>query len=57
MPNRKNIFRSAINAMVDARAREVTKYVNGTLLMLDDESLRSRGLNRADLEKGRKPFR
>ncbi|MEM1378840.1 MAG: hypothetical protein AAGG69_15775 [Pseudomonadota bacterium] len=56
MPNRKNIFRSAFDAMADARAREVTKYVNGMLLMLDDDALRSRGLNRADLEKGRKPF-
>ena len=56
MANRKNMFHSIIDAMVEARAREASKYVNGTLLMLDDENLKARGLNRNDLLKGRQPF-
>ena len=32
-------FRSALNSMYDARARQATRYVNGALLMLDDATL------------------
>ena len=53
---RKSMFRNIIDAMVEARGREAAKYVNGALLMLDDESLKARGLNRQDLLKGRQPF-
>lgn len=56
MTNRKNLFRSALDAMVEARQREVTKYVNTALLMLDDETLSSRGLDRRSLRKGHHPF-
>lgn len=56
MANCTNIFRSMIDAMVEARGREASKYVTGALLMLDDESLKARGLNRQDLLKGRQPF-
>ncbi|MEO0544546.1 MAG: hypothetical protein AAFY99_15845 [Pseudomonadota bacterium] len=56
MANHKNMFRSILDAMVESRAREASKYVNGALLMLDDESLHARGLSRAELLKGRQPF-
>ena len=56
MAPRKSMFRNIIAAKVEARGREAAKYVNGALLMLDDESLKARGLNRQDLLKGRQPF-
>ena len=51
MPNRKSFFSSAFDAMVKARSRQADAYVNGALLMLDDETLAERGYSRKDLEK------
>ncbi|MDZ7823215.1 MAG: hypothetical protein U5K75_03665 [Ahrensia sp.] len=51
MTNRKGFFRSTVDAMVEARVRRANAYVNGALLMLDDETLRIHGYNRKDLEK------
>lgn len=50
MPS-KSIFRSTLDAMVNARTRQARAYVNGALLMLDDETLKAHGYNRADLQK------
>ena len=44
-------FRSALNSMYDARARQATRYVNGALLMLDDATLTAAGYNRETLMK------
>ena len=44
-------FRSAFDAFVAAREREAAAYVNGALLMLDDETLTSNGYNRRDLQR------
>jgi hypothetical protein len=44
-------FRNALNSIVDARARQATRYVNGALLMLDDETLKANGYDRKTLEK------
>jgi hypothetical protein len=49
-------FRSALNSMIDARARQATRYVNGALLMLDAEEERPRALHvlsaTEDFERG-----
>lgn len=44
-------FRSLLNALVEARQLEADRYVNGVLLSLDDETLKSRGFNRAELSR------
>ncbi|MET0170687.1 MAG: hypothetical protein ABW191_09955 [Aliihoeflea sp.] len=44
-------FRNAMNALVEARTRQADRYVNGALLMLDDETLRAHGYKREDLAK------
>jgi hypothetical protein len=50
-------FRSALNSMIDARARQATRYVNGALLMLDDETLAANGYKRETLRKNaRAPY-
>ncbi len=50
-------FRSALNSMYDARARQATRYVNGALLMLDDATLTAAGYNRETLMKNaRTPY-
>lgn len=52
MPNKtRGFFRSAYDAMLEARQRQANQYVNGALLMLDDETLKSRGYSRADLRR------
>lgn len=51
MPNRKTFFHTALDAVVTARARQAQSYVNGALLMLDDETLASHGYNRKDLQR------
>lgn len=50
-PVRRGFFRSAIDAMVAARERQVNRYVNGALLMLDDETLKANGFTREELRK------
>lgn len=57
MADRRNFLRNALDAMVEARAREVAKYVNTALLMLDDDTLKSRGIDRRQIAKGQHPFR
>jgi len=44
-------FRSAFKALIAARERQASSYVNGALLMLDDETLKAHGYSRADLRK------
>jgi hypothetical protein len=52
-------FRNAFDALVEARARQASRYVNGALLMLDDETLNAHGYDRAQLKRNaenRYPF-
>ncbi len=52
MATRNNgFFRNAYNALVAARQRQASSYVNGALLMLDDETLKAHGYSRAELRK------
>jgi hypothetical protein len=49
--NRRGFFRSAMDALVDARTRQASRYVNGALLMLDDETLKAHGYTREQLRR------
>lgn len=51
MSHRKSLLGSAFDAMVNARSRQASAYVNGALLSLDDETLKSHGYSRKDLAK------
>lgn len=48
---KRGFFRSAIDSMVAARERQVSRYINGALLMLDDETLKANGYTREELRK------
>lgn len=48
---KKGIIASTMDSLVRARTRQVNRYVNGALLMLDDETLKAHGYNRAELQR------
>ena len=43
--------RTGYDRMVTARERQVRRYVNASLLMLDDETLARAGYSRREIEK------
>ncbi len=45
----RGFFRGAFDALVEARAKQASRYVNGALLMLDDRTLAANGYDRAEL--------
>lgn len=45
----RGFFRGALEALVEARAKQASRYVNGALLMLDDKTLAANGYSRAEL--------
>ena len=45
----KNIFRTAFDRVVEARERQVRRYVNGAMLSFDDETLKALGRRREDI--------
>ena len=47
----RGFFRNAVDALVAAREKQATRYVNGALLMLDDETLKAHGYNREELQR------
>lgn len=47
--NKPGFFRNVLKAFVEARQREAERHVNGVLLSLDDETLKSHGYSRAEL--------
>lgn len=49
--NLTGFFRNAFGAFMSARERQADRYVNGALLMLDDETLKAHGYSRAELRK------
>lgn len=51
---KRGFLRNAFDAMIAARQREANRYVNGVLLMLDDEALKARGYDRAELNRSSK---
>lgn len=48
---KRGFFRNAVDAMMAAREKQASRHVASALLMLDDETLRAGGHNRADLER------
>jgi hypothetical protein len=44
-------FRNAFNRMIEARERQVSRYVNGAMLSLDDTTLKSLGTSREELRR------
>jgi len=46
-----SFLRNAFNRMVEARERQVARYVNGALLNLDDETLKNLGTSREELRR------
>ena len=45
----KTFFRNAFNRVVEARERQVSRYVQGALLNLDDQSLKALGTSRDEV--------
>jgi hypothetical protein len=46
-----SFLRNAMNRMVEARQRQVSRYVNGAMLGLDDATLKSLGTTREELRR------
>jgi hypothetical protein len=44
-------FRNAFNNLMAARERQAEAYINGALLMLDDETLEQNGYSRGELRR------
>ena len=51
MASKTGFFRSAFDAIVEARQKEANRYVSNALLMLDDATLKAHGYDRAELRK------
>lgn len=52
-----SFFKNAFQSMVSARERQVRRYVNGTLIGLDDDTLKSIGRTREQIRKeGYQPY-
>lgn len=48
---RRGFLARAIEGLMEARMRQANHYVNGTLLMLDDATLKAHGYDREALKK------
>lgn len=46
-----SFLRNAMNRVVEARQRQVSRYVNGAMLGLDDATLNSLGTTREELQR------
>ncbi|MCM2472025.1 hypothetical protein HGO38_00835 [Rhizobium sp. CG5] len=46
-----SFFRDAYQRVVAARERQASRYVNGALLNLDDETLKGMGTSREELRR------
>jgi hypothetical protein len=46
-----SFFRNAFNRVVVARERQVARYVNGALMGLDEQTLKSLGTSREELRR------
>ena len=53
---KRGFFRNAMDAMIAAREKQAQRYVNGALLMMDDETLRANGYTRAELRGNTAPY-
>ena len=48
---RRGFLARAFDGLVEARMRQANHYVNGTLLMLDDATLKAHGYDREALKR------
>ena len=48
---KRGFFRNAVDALVAAREKQASRYVNGALLMLDDETLKANGYTRDEIQR------
>jgi len=46
-----SIFRTAFDRIVEARERQASRYVNGALMSLDDQTLKGMGTSREELRR------
>lgn len=46
-----SFLRNALDRMVVARERQVSRYVNGALLSLDEQTLKNMGTSREELRR------
>lgn len=46
-----SFFRNAFDRVVAARERQASRYVNGALMYLDDDSLKALGTSREELNR------
>lgn len=46
-----SVLRNAYQRVIAARERQVSRYVNGALMNLDDKTLESMGLTREELRR------
>ena len=53
MTKSTSFFRTIIDSMVESRARQARRYVNGAILMLDDSTLERYGIERSSLQSDR----
>jgi len=51
-----SFFENLGRKMVDARERQVRRYVNSSLLSLDDKTLKKAGYDRKTLRRNSAPF-
>lgn len=47
----RNFFHRALDRVIDARQRQVRRYVNNALLQLDDETLKGLGRTREEIKR------
>ena len=53
MSKSSSLFRTMIDSMVESRARQASRYVNGAIMMLDDETLKTYGIERSAIKGDR----
>lgn len=46
-----NFFQNAFDRLVNARERQVRRYVNGALLAMDDTQLKALGRTREEIQR------
>jgi hypothetical protein len=46
----KTFFRNAFNRVVEARERQVGRYIQGAMMNLDEQSLNSLGTSRQEMQ-------
>jgi hypothetical protein len=48
---KRGVLRGALDALIEARSRQAERYVNGFMMILGDEALEKRGIDRQTLLK------